>query len=198
MPFNGAGVFQSLGVPIFPAVSQEFILASYFNATMNDVFTGLSSTWTKDGQSAPVANLPMGGFKFQNAAAANTAGEFLVYDQQTARLKSITITEGLTVTAPATTITGTLAVTGAVSFGNTGNFTGLVSFSGGGTGIGNWNFQGASTLLGPTATLGNVSKSLANTEFVAAAITAAAGSIAGGSVSFPAAAYYAAVTFGGF
>lgn len=101
MPYNGAGVFTSLGVPEFPAVSGEFILASYFNANLNDIFLGLSTALTRDGQSAPTANLPMANFTFTALAAATLAGNPLVYAQQNASLKSLTITEGMTVTAPA-------------------------------------------------------------------------------------------------
>lgn len=63
MPYNGAGTFTSLGVPTFPAVAGTYILASYFNATMNDVFLGLSTAMPRDGQAAMTANMPMGGFK---------------------------------------------------------------------------------------------------------------------------------------
>ena len=63
MPYNGAGTFTSLGVPTFPAVTGDYILASYFNATMNDIFLGLSTALPRDGQAAMTANLPMGAFK---------------------------------------------------------------------------------------------------------------------------------------
>lgn len=66
MPYNGVGVFQSLGTPTFPAVTGEYILASYFNATINDIFGGLSSALTKDGQSAMAADLGMATFKITN------------------------------------------------------------------------------------------------------------------------------------
>lgn len=68
MPFNGVGLFTSLGVPTFPAVPNTYIVASYFNATMNDVFLGLSSVMTRDGQSPMTADLPMGGNKVANIA----------------------------------------------------------------------------------------------------------------------------------
>ena len=63
MPYNGVGVFTSLGAPTFPAVSNTYILASYFNATMNDIFTGLGTALTRDGQSPATANIPLGGKK---------------------------------------------------------------------------------------------------------------------------------------
>ena len=81
MPFNGAGVFQSLGAPTFPAVPNTYILASYFNATMNDIFSGLSGVMTRDGQAAMLADLPMGGFKVKNIADATNAQDAVAYHQ---------------------------------------------------------------------------------------------------------------------
>lgn len=67
MPFNGSGTFVSLPAPDFPALPGTTILASSFNANMNDVFTnGLTNCLTRDGQSPPTANLPMAGFRFTN------------------------------------------------------------------------------------------------------------------------------------
>ncbi len=64
MPFNGSGTFVSLAPPDFPALPFTTILASSFNANLNDIFTnGLTKCLTRDGQSTPTANLPMAGFK---------------------------------------------------------------------------------------------------------------------------------------
>lgn len=70
MPFNGSGTFISLPPPDFPALPFTTILASMFNANMQDIFTnGLTNCLTRDGQSPPVANLPMAGFKFTGIGA---------------------------------------------------------------------------------------------------------------------------------
>lgn len=67
MPYNGSGTFISLPPPDFPALPFTTILASMFNANMNDVFVnGLTNCLTRDGQSPPTANLPMAGFKLTN------------------------------------------------------------------------------------------------------------------------------------
>lgn len=66
MPYNGIGVFQSLGVPIFPAVTGEYILASYFNATMNDIMQGLSTALPRDGQVGMAGDLSMVNYKIRN------------------------------------------------------------------------------------------------------------------------------------
>lgn len=68
MPYNGVGQFTSLGAPTFPAVSNTFILASYFNATMNDIFDGLSVALPRDGQAAMTGNLNLAGFKLTSLA----------------------------------------------------------------------------------------------------------------------------------
>lgn len=69
MPYNGVGLFTSLGSPTFPAVPNTYILASYFNATMDDIFAGLSSALPRDGQAAMAGALPMGGNKITGLAA---------------------------------------------------------------------------------------------------------------------------------
>ena len=81
MPYNGVGLFTSLGAPTFPAVPNTYILASYFNATMNDVFTGLSSVMTRDGQSPMTANLPMGTNKITNLGNGTLATDAVNYAQ---------------------------------------------------------------------------------------------------------------------
>ena len=81
MPYNGVGVFTSLGAPTFPAVPNTYILASYFNATMNDIFAGLSGVVTRDGQSPMTADLPMGGNKVTGAGDGSAAGDLVTFGQ---------------------------------------------------------------------------------------------------------------------
>jgi hypothetical protein len=63
MSFNGSGTFviNSTGQPV---VTGTVISSTAFNALTADLATGLSTTITKNGQTTPTANLPMGGFKF--------------------------------------------------------------------------------------------------------------------------------------
>jgi len=63
MSFNGSGTFviNSAGQPV---VTGTVISSTAFNALTADLATGLSTTITKNGQTTPTANLPMGGFKF--------------------------------------------------------------------------------------------------------------------------------------
>lgn len=97
MPYNGVGQFTSLGAPIFPAVPNTFILASYFNSTMNDVFLGLSGVMTRDGQAPATANLPMAGFTLTGIASAVANGQPLAYGQSGAQLNALTIGALLTI-----------------------------------------------------------------------------------------------------
>ena len=72
MSFNGSGTFviNSTGQPV---VTGTVISSTAFNALTADLATGLSTTITKNGQTTPTANLPMGGFKF-TGMADGTAG----------------------------------------------------------------------------------------------------------------------------
>lgn len=81
MPFNGSGTFQSLTPPQYPAVAGEVIRAGYYNAVVNDLIAGLTNCVTRDGQSPPTANLPLGGFKFTGAASAAASDEFTTRGQ---------------------------------------------------------------------------------------------------------------------
>lgn len=104
MPYNGAGTFTSLGVPTFPAVTGDYILASYFNATMNDVFLGLSTALPRDGQAAMSANLPMGAFKITGLGNGSNPQDATTFLQV---FTSPTFSNA--------TLTGVVTVTGATS-----------------------------------------------------------------------------------
>lgn len=81
MPFNGVGGFTSLGAPKFPAVANTYILASYFNDNLNDIFSGLSSVLPRDGQAAMTGSLGMGGFKITNMATGVSSGDAVTFAQ---------------------------------------------------------------------------------------------------------------------
>ena len=114
MPYNGVGTFTSLGAPTFPAVPNTYILASYFNATMNDIFAGLSSVMTRDGQAAATANWSMGGFKLTNLGNGSAAQDAVTYSQVftspvianptftgTTNLETVAVSTAITVPTPA-------------------------------------------------------------------------------------------------
>jgi hypothetical protein len=72
MSFNGSGTFviNSAGQPV---VANTVISATTFNALTADLANGLTTCITKDGQTTPTANIPMGGFKITNLANGTAA-----------------------------------------------------------------------------------------------------------------------------
>ena len=68
MPLNGSGAYTPPS-PQFPAIPNTLILASDYNAVLNDVAAALSQAVFRDGQGAFTGNQSMGGFKLTNLAA---------------------------------------------------------------------------------------------------------------------------------
>lgn len=78
MPFNGSGAYVlPAGNPV---VTGTTISSTTQNNTMSDVAVALSTTITKDGQTTPTANIPMGGFKLTGLAAATVNGDALRFE----------------------------------------------------------------------------------------------------------------------
>lgn len=108
MPFNGSGSFTL--VTGNPVVTGNVISSTVQNNTMADFATGLTSCITRTGQSAALANLPMGGFKHTGAAAGASTGEYLAYGQSGANLSSLTV--------GTFTTTGNVNINGNVTLGD--------------------------------------------------------------------------------
>ena len=115
MSYNGSGTFliNSAGQPV---VANTVISATTFNALTADLANGLTTCITKDGQTTPTANIPMGGFKITNLAngtAATDAATVAQIQSNGAALVTVTGTDTLTGTlTPALTT----YVTGAVYY----------------------------------------------------------------------------------
>lgn len=77
--FNGAGTFVLVAGN--PVVTGTVISTNWANNTLSDIANGLSNTITKDGQTTPTANIPLGGFKITNSAAATTNGDLVRFEQ---------------------------------------------------------------------------------------------------------------------
>ena len=90
MSFNGSGTFQinSAGQPV---VTNTIISSTAFNALTADLATGLSTCLTRNGQSTPTANIPLGGFKLTNVGAATLAGDALSFGAA-ATVSALTVT----------------------------------------------------------------------------------------------------------
>jgi hypothetical protein len=89
MPFNGSGTFTIVAGN--PVVTGTVISSTVQNNTTNDFATGFTNCVTRDGQSAALSNLPMGGYKHTGAGAASSTGEYLLYGQASANLSSLTV-----------------------------------------------------------------------------------------------------------
>jgi len=74
MPRNGSGTYTlPAGNPV---ISATVIRSTWANPTMSDIATALTQSLSKDGQTAPTANLPMAGFKHTNVAVATGLSEY--------------------------------------------------------------------------------------------------------------------------
>ncbi len=79
MPFNGSGTYSlPAGNPV---VTGTTISSTVQNNTMSDVATALTTCVTKDGQTTPTANLPMGGFKLTGLAVGSAATDSVAVSQ---------------------------------------------------------------------------------------------------------------------
>lgn len=130
MSFNGSGTFQinSAGQPV---VTNTIISSTAFNALTADLATGLSTCLTRNGQSTPTANIPLGGFKLTNVGAATLAGDALSFGAA-ATVSALTVT-GITGLVKANGASPAAAATAGTDFvapGTATNFTATQTFTG--------------------------------------------------------------------
>ena len=102
MSFNGSGTFviNSAGQPV---VANTIISATVFNALTADLATGLSTCITRDGQTTPIANIPMGNNKIINLGAGTLATDAANLSQVQSTASKLISVSGVD------TITGTLS-----------------------------------------------------------------------------------------
>ncbi|CAB5229176.1 hypothetical protein UFOVP1556_1, partial [uncultured Caudovirales phage] len=105
MSYNGSGTFNinSAGQPV---VTGTVITSTAFNALTSDLANGLTTALTKDGQTTPTANIPMGNFKITGLAAGTAVADAVRLSQ----LQNGSTTSYITVTGT-DTITGTVTPT---------------------------------------------------------------------------------------
>lgn len=89
MAYNGSGTFVLVAGN--PVVTGTTISSTWANNTLNDIATGLSTAITKDGQTTPTANIPMGGYKITGLGAPTANGDALRYEN----LASLATTAGI-------------------------------------------------------------------------------------------------------
>jgi hypothetical protein len=80
MSYNGNGVFNinTAGQPVVPGT---VISSTAFNALTADLANGLTTAITKDGQTTPTSNIPMGGFRITGLGAAVATTDAVQYGQ---------------------------------------------------------------------------------------------------------------------
>lgn len=74
MPFDGSGNYVLPGAPNFPAVSNTPIVASYYNAVLNDLSSALSATLLRNGSVAMTGNLNLNSYGLQNVGSVAMLG----------------------------------------------------------------------------------------------------------------------------
>lgn len=118
MAFNGSGTYVlAAGNPVTTGTT---ISSTWANNTLSDIATsGLSYCLTKDGQTVPTANLPMGGYKLTGMGNATASGNALNYGQNSWSLGSGTISGALTLSGAVTSTGGATVSTAAWNFVDT-------------------------------------------------------------------------------
>lgn len=127
MPWNGSGVFARLFSWVADRDGGIDILADRMDQDTDDIAQGMMHCLTVNGETVPVANLPMANFRHTGASVG-------VADTDYATLGQIKnggggLAGGL-LPAAGGTITGDLAVTGNTTLGGTLAVTGVASLAG--------------------------------------------------------------------
>jgi hypothetical protein len=102
MSYNGSGTFN-INTAGQPVVTGTTITSTAFNLLTADLATGLTTALTKDGQTTPTANIPMGTFKITGLGAGSAATDAAQYGQLQAGATTIA------------TVTGTDTLTGSLT-----------------------------------------------------------------------------------
>jgi len=130
MSFNGSGTFliNTAGQPV---VSGTVISSTAFNALTADLATGLSTCLTKDGQTTPTANIPMGNNKVTGLGAGTDATDASTLAQvQSTVVKLIGSVSGTnTITGSLTPALGAYAAGQMFYFVAAGDNTGAVTLN---------------------------------------------------------------------
>lgn len=74
MPRNGAGSFSLVAGN--PVLSGTNISSSVHNSTLSDIAEAITNSISKDGQTTPIGNLPMGGFRHTGISGGSSRNEY--------------------------------------------------------------------------------------------------------------------------
>lgn len=181
MPFNGAGVFTAVAGN--PVVTGTVISSTVQNNTISDICNnGLTDCITKDGQSTPTANIPMGGFRILSLGAGVAASDAANVGQTAGRLLRLLVytnvsgTQFVSINGAAPTTTGATTYTPLATMA----FVLASVQGGGGAGGGATNPTVGNVSLGAPGKSGAFGKSIfvASTVGVSQAVSVGAGGAA--------------------
>lgn len=79
MSRNGAGQYSLPALN--PVVTGTTVSSTWANNTLTDIATALTQSIAYDGQTVPIANIPLGGFKLTGLGAATTNGDALRFNE---------------------------------------------------------------------------------------------------------------------
>ena len=127
MSYNGSGTFN-INTAGQPVVTGTTITSTAFNLLTADLATGLTTALTKDGQTTPTANIPMGTFKITGLGAGTSATDAAQYGQLQIGATTIATVTGTD------TLTGTLTpALAAYATGNKFSFIAVATNTGAAT-----------------------------------------------------------------
>lgn len=145
MPRSGSGSYTlPAGNPVVPGTT---ITSTWANTTMSDIGTALTASIAYDGQTVPVANLPMGAFRHTNVGNAVARTDYAAAGQV-----QDSVMQWLTTVAGTNTITAALSTPPLAAYvaGQTFRFTAVASNTGATTininGLGAKNITKAGTV----------------------------------------------------
>ena len=129
MSFNGSGTFQ-INTAGQPVVTGTTITSTAFNALTADLATGLSTCITKDGQTTPTANIPMGANKITGLAAGTAATDAANLSQaQSTATKLLSVSGTDTITASGSPTVTAYATGASYYFSPAATNTGAVTIN---------------------------------------------------------------------
>jgi len=156
MSYNGTGTFN-INTAGQPVVTGTTITSTAFNLLTADLATGLTTALTKDGQTTPTANIPMGSFKITGLGAGSLATDAAQYGQLQAGATTIaTVTGTDTLTGSVAPALGAYATGNLFSFVAANTNTGAVTINLNSLGAKSITKQGATALVAGDITSGRV------------------------------------------
>ena len=156
MSYNGTGTFN-INTSGQPVVTGTTITSTAFNLLTADLATGLTTALTKDGQTTPTANIPLGGFKVTGLGAGTVATDAAQYGQlQIGATTIATVTGTDTLTGTLTPALNAYATGNKFSFIAVNTNTGAATINLNGLGAKNITKSGTTALVAGDIVSGQV------------------------------------------